>query len=130
MMETTSNFSISEVSESGKLYSGSFTVKNTLSRRDRFLADQYRREIIGPSPEGSMVPPDLQLEAHMLGQLRVRITKCPDWWTNSNFGLELDDSDIITKLFALSLKEEARVRIELKKEAEQALEKLSKEPAE
>ena len=127
-MVTTVQISMSEVSESGKHYNGTFTIKTVLTRRDNFTADAIRREVLGPSPEGTVVLPDLQFEAYMLGQLRVRIVNAPEWWTNSNFGLDMEDGDIIAKLYALVVKEEGKSKAELKKESEKALEQLKKTP--
>lgn len=124
-METTATFSISEIGETtGKSYVGDFTVKTVLTRRELFKIDALRREIIGPSPEGAIVPADLQLEAHMLGHLQVRIVKAPEWWSQAGGGLDLEDLDIIAKLFGFMLKEENKIKSALKKDAERALEKL------
>ena len=127
-METTSTFTINEVGETtGRVFSGEFKVKTVLTRRESFRADQLRREIVGASPEGSLIPADVQLEGMMIAQLQIRIVKGPQWWTESNGGLELEDLDIIAKLFGLMIKEEGKAKLALKKEATGALEKLAKQ---
>lgn len=129
IMETTSTFSISEVGEtSGKSYVGEFKVKTVLTRRELFRIDAVRREIIGPSPEGSVVPADLQLEAHMHAHLQIRVIKAPQWWAECGNGLDIEDLDIIAKLFGFMIREENKGKTALKKEAEQALEKLANKP--
>jgi hypothetical protein len=126
-METTATFNISEVDEYGHHFNGAFTVKTVLTRADRFLADQVRREIIGPSPEGHAVPAALQGEAFMLGQLRVRVVKAPEWWTNSRNGLDMEDGRVIGEIFNLALQKEDEYRQSIKKDAEKALEQLKKQ---
>ncbi len=124
-METTSKFSVNIVGEqTGKPYSGSFTVKTVLTRGDRFLADQRRRELLGTNPSDAL--PDLQLEAFMHGQLLVRITEAPAWWSQSNAGRDIEDANVIVELFNLARAKEDEAKAELQKSAKEALEKIAK----
>jgi hypothetical protein len=84
--------------ESGLRRSGKFKVKTLLTRRDRFAADEARRRIVGVMADQAL--PALQEEAYVLGQLQVRIIEAPDWWQKANSGLDLEDGDVIAKLFA------------------------------
>lgn len=112
----------------GEHYSGNFKVKAFLTRRDYFLADQRRREIIGStSPENAMSA--LVGEAFMLGQLRARILEGPAWWGASDGGLDLRDSNVIEELFKLALQVQDKAQTELKEKAKEALQKLAAAPA-
>ena len=122
-METTAIFSVNLIGgETGTSYMGDFTVKTILSRRDRFVADERRRAIIGSLAEGAL--PALQTEAFMLGQLSIRIVKSPDWWSQNGNGLDLADADVIAQVFNLAIEKENQRREEVKKQAEEALKQL------
>jgi hypothetical protein len=126
-METTATFSfITTGKDTGNPYSGEFQVKTLLSRRDAFMADQLRREIVGPSPEGTPPVPALQGEAYMLGQLQVRIISAPAWWKDSNFGRDLLDSNIVSELFELAMAKAIQVKANLQEEAKKGYEDLKK----
>lgn len=124
-METTAKFSVNIIGEStGKPFAGTFTAKTVLTRGDRFLADQRRRELLGPSAQEAL--PDLQLEAFMHGQLMVRIVESPEWWRQSDYGRNLEDANVIIELFNLVREKEDQAKDELKKTAEEALAKIAK----
>src|SRR5271168_5160767 len=109
-METSATFSISTTGKTtGQPFAGEFTVKTVMTRRDEFYADQERRRIVGPSPENTPAPVGLQGEAYMLGQLRARITAAPDWWKNSDAGLDLQDVNVIVEIFELALAKEKEI---------------------
>lgn len=123
-METTAQFSINETgTKSGRLFSGSFTVKTLLTRADQFAADQKRREILGPGGQEALE--GLRLEAFMLGQLSVRIVKAPQFWEDTNQGLNLEDFNIIQILFDKCIELEGQRSAALQQEAKQALERMA-----
>ena len=122
-METTAKFSISTKGDVSQLpYTGSFTVKTILTRREQFLADQRRREIVGAFADGAI--PALQSEAFMLGQLFVRIVDSPKFWNDSDGGLDLQDYNVIKEIYdkAISLQEDQISS--LKGKADEAAKKL------
>lgn len=122
-METTAKFSISTKGDVSQLpYSGNFTVKAVLTRREQFVADQRRREIVGSFADGAI--PALHSEAFMLGQLFVRIQEAPKFWTDSDGGLDLQDYNVIKEIFdkAISLQDERIAS--LKKQADEAAKTL------
>lgn len=124
-METTAKFSVNIIGEStGKPFAGTFTTKTVLTRGDRFIADQRRRELLGPQAQEAM--PDLQLEAYMHGQLMVRILESPEWWKQSDYGKNLEDANVIIELFNLVREKEDKAKEDLKKNAEAALTKIAK----
>lgn len=127
-MITTEKFSINVVGEeSGRAFTGDFKVKCSLTRQDRFRADQVRRDIIGPLPEGQMPLPQLQTEAFILGQLAVRIIDSPDWWADSGSigGLKLQDYNVILSIYDKVVELDEKVAQKLKKDTEEALKKMS-----
>lgn len=126
-MENTSEiFAINEVGDnSGRTYSGSFTVKTLLTRQDQFDADIRRRSILGPNPVDALE--GLKMEAFMLGQLSVRVLKGPKIWDDTNGFLECEDINVIQKVFDECVKvEQARVA-KIKGDAKEAIKQLTKE---
>lgn len=102
-METSSSFSFMSTGESSKQnFTGTFKVKTILTRREMFMADQVRRDIIGPNAENAM--PALNGEAFMLGQIRVRILDAPKWFIDAKYGLDLEDGNVIAEIFELCMK--------------------------
>lgn len=123
-METSFAITVSLVGEtSGKPFNGKFMVKTVLSRRERFLADERRRYIIGSNFQSAL--PALHEEAFKLGQLFVRLTEGPDWWKNSDSGLELEDGNVIDELYRLAEEKVAEKEKELKEQSKASLEKMA-----
>jgi len=124
-METTEKFSVSIVGEkTGNVYAGDFTVKTVLTRRDEFIADSRRRELLGANPEGAL--PQLQVEAFMYGQLFVRIVQAPKFWSDAGNGIDLADLNVISKVYETAKdKEEERIK-KVKAQAEEALKQIAK----
>lgn len=124
-MEKFTQFSISEKGENtGRDYSGVFKVKTILTRSDVFVSDQRRRDILGPSGETALDA--LKAEAFMLGQLYVRIVEAPKFWAESNFGLELEDVNVISTLFSKCIEIENERKMGLSKKADEAKQSLIK----
>lgn len=124
-METTKIFSINEIGQrSGKSYDGKFTVKTLLTRRENFVADERRRFILGTNAQGAV--PSLSGEAYMLGQLSVRIVDAPQWWVDSDNGLDIVDENIIGILYKLMEEKVKEAEEEIAAKAKQSLEKLAK----
>jgi hypothetical protein len=125
-MEKFTQFSISEKGENtGRDYSGVFKIKTVLTRSDVFLSDQRRRDVLGPNGETALDA--LKAEAFMLGQLYVRIVDAPKFWAESNFGLELEDVNVITALFNKCLEAENERKEKLNKKADDAKQSLIKQ---
>jgi len=123
-METTVSFQFDEIGQrSGKSFTGKFQIKSVLSRREHFLADERRRFILGPNPAGA--PPSLQGEAYMLGRLYVLISDGPEWWMNSDGGLDIADENVIGELYRLAEEKVKEKEEELAAQAKAALTKLA-----
>lgn len=124
-METTVPFTVNIIGQrTNNPYTGKFTVKTILSRRENFLADERRRFILGMNPAGA--PPALQGEAYMLGVLAVRLIEVPDWWKNSDGGLDIEDENVIGEVYKLAMMKVEEREKELQDNAAAALEKMSK----
>lgn len=111
--------------ESGLRRSGKFKFKTLLTRRDRFLADEHRRRLIGAfNPDGALLT--LQEEAFVLGQLRVRVLDGPKWWVEADFGENLEDGNVISKVYEEAMSAENERKRGLVASAEAAHQELSK----
>lgn len=125
-METTAVFTVSlKGSESGLPYTGQFKVKTALTRKDRFVADERRRMLLGVNPDSAS--PQTQTEALLFGQLFVRILEAPKWWTNADGGLDLEDENVIAEVAKLCFEQERKRKDALTKEATEAVKELSEE---
>lgn len=123
-METTVEFSVNEIgSDTGNPYVGKFKVKTILTRKDRFAADERRRMLLGASAGEALLP--LQEEAFVLGQLYVRVVDGPKWWNDSDFGANLEDGNVIARLYELAVGKEKERRDQIRKEAEKAVKKIA-----
>ena len=118
-------FSVDVKGESGKTYVGNFTVKMTMTRAERFRADQIRREILGPSPVGQEAPPALQTEAYVLGQLAIRLLDAPDWWVSARNGLDIEDYNVILTVYDKVLSLDEKKAEKLNEKAKDAVNELS-----
>lgn len=128
MADTTAPIHISTVGTvTGKSYTGKFSIKTVLNRRENFLADERRRFILGGNPNSA--PPALQGEAYMLGQLFVRIVEAPDWWKQSDAGLDIEDDNLIGELYKAAEGAVAEQEKVVQEEAKAALEKLAHNPS-
>jgi hypothetical protein len=118
-MEISSSFAISIIgNETQQPFTGTFKVKTLLTRLEQFRADQLRRDLLGPNPEAAM--PQLIGEAFIHSQLKVRLLEAPDWFKNSNYGLELLDSNITPEIFEKCMAEVEKKKQEFKASAELA----------
>lgn len=124
-MEYQNSFSINEIGKvSGRHFTGSFTVKLTLTRADQFAADARRREILGPRPNDALDA--LKLEAFMLGQLSVRVIKAPKFWEDSNGGVLLEDFEVVQKVFDEAVRLENERLDAIQRETSDALKELAR----
>ncbi len=129
-MKTSKVISVNVVGDStGRSYSGDFTVKMVMTQRDEFHADLRRRQILGPSPDGTPPASKLQWDAFMLGQIQARTVESPKFWQDSDFGMDLEDSNVATAVYNEILKAEDEFKSEILKDSEEALEKLKKKSA-
>jgi len=110
-------YQVSYRTETDVLLEGEFQFKPELTRRDAFRADSARRNVIGAIPEGQEVPPSLQAEAYMIGQLSVRITDAPEWWLESEGGLQFSDPGVIASVFDQVIVMQSEIKEKLSEKA-------------
>ena len=78
---------------------GQFTIKRVLTHKDRFEIERFFREYL---PMGMEADQNLRTRAAALAELRVRIKHAPRWWEDSNYGLDMVDSEPIYYLLIKS----------------------------
>jgi hypothetical protein len=120
----TSEFNVSCKGEvTGEMFIGKFTVKTRLSHFDQLKRDEARRSLLGPSPVGQKPNEQAMITAEVFSQLAIRIVQAPSWWTDSNNGIDMMDSDPVTKVYETTMtavkEEEDRLKAEAKKAEEE-----------
>jgi len=114
-----STFSVSVKGDTtGHMYLGPFTVRAILTKREEFLADIRRRELVGPLPEDAL--PTIRNNAYALSQLYARVVDAPAWWRESDSGANLHDTNVIAEVFAKSLEAAEEWRKKVSGEAAKA----------
>lgn len=123
-----SPFSLHVVGETtDETWKGEFRAKKRLSHRDQLTKDQVRRELLGGQPGQ---PTERALSTSMiLSELRVRLTKFPPWWQDTNFGLDLDDDNVIGEMYDKAIAIEQEALDAKKKKAEAVQTRLREEQA-
>lgn len=119
-------FTVSVVGEtSGETFRGEFRAFKFLSHRQQLMLDQKRREILGTSPESASAR--ARNQAEIFAQLFVRLSDAPKWWSESGYGMDLVDDNIMIEVFNGVMKVEEEAVAEMKKRAEAAREQLKKD---
>ena len=130
-MRSDTSFAISAVGEdSERVYDGSFSVKSTVTRRETFEIDRLRRQIIGPSPDGTPPANQVQAEAYMLAHLAVRVIKSPKWWEDADNGMDLEDYNVILEVFNAMLEQDEKIVEDTKEQTKKVSKKLKKKDSE
>lgn len=78
-------------------YNGEFEVKLYLTQRELFEKDKIRRDLVGNDPTAAAQ--SVHEDALMISEIRIRCTKVPDWFSESRFGLELYDHEIVPLIY-------------------------------
>ena len=78
-------------------FDGAFKCRVKLSYRDQLRMDQVRREILGP--DGPNASPRAQNTAELLSQLAIHLCDSPNWWKDSNGGLDLMDDNVLAAVW-------------------------------
>ena len=104
--------------KTGINYAGKFTVKVWLSFGDELQKDNLRRSLLGPA---AGTPADGVVNvADILSDLGVRIIEGPSWWTESQGGTTVLDSEAISELWKKTMDVPTKAMEALKKTAEVA----------
>ena len=108
----------------GEPYRGEFTFRLALTRRQAMFADQVRRGLIGPTPEGTEPLANVQTECYILGQLAARVVDSPKWWQDSDSGRDLTAYNVVLEVYNKALEAEENYKKSFAKEAVAATKKL------
>jgi hypothetical protein len=110
--------------KSGETFTGSFHCFRRLTHRLELARDRLSRELLGPNPEGASE--DSRLRAEILAELKVAFSIVPDWFAQSDWGMDLYDNTLIVKLYEEILKIRKAAIDELQKKSDQAGVELKK----
>jgi len=78
-------------------FDGVFTLKVKLTHRDMLRQDEIYRNCLGTSPGNAGTLAANIAEA--ISYLGVRVSKAPSWWTDSNGGMDLQDSNVLSSVY-------------------------------
>lgn len=84
----------------GKTWDGSFRAKPLLTFRDQLNIDKLRRDFVGT--DGSNAAPEAFSTAVVLSELAFRLTETPEWWKESQGGLDLCDPNVVEEVYKKS----------------------------
>ena len=113
------------VSVVGETFRGEFRAFRFLSHRQQLMLDQKRREILGANPD--FASQRAKNQAEIFAQLFVRLSDAPKWWSESGYGMDLVDDNIMVEVFNGVMKIEEEAVSDMKKKAEAARESLKKD---
>lgn len=108
------NVSIDTKGESGLTYTGSFEIKCILSHQDLFDLEKMYQTLL---PMGT-TSEELKIKASVIAELSVRIKSGPLWWTESNQGRKLIDTEPLYDLMQAISKTVEEFKEELKASSE------------
>ena len=114
--------------KTGRAYIGDFTIKTVMSMKDEFNADLRRRQILGPSPDGTPPAANMQYRAYIYGQVQARTLEAPDFWLESDSGLDVPDENVVIAVYDAILEAEEQLGAKIKEDSDKALKKLKKRP--
>ena len=100
--------------EYGERREGNFSVKCRLTMRERQAMELAKSRLLG----GHTAPTDaLTGISVMVATLNTHITEAPEWWKQSDSGLDLEDETIVVELFNRLTTEQMAWRDDLTKHA-------------
>jgi|GEM_PF-3222839 len=123
-------FSIMVVGDvTGETLKGTFAAKKWLSHRDRLNQDKIRRELLGSlNPDGASITALSIAEA--VSEITVRLIDSPKWWAETQNGLDLQDSNVVSEVYKGVMKVESDALTALEKKGEEAKKALQALPEE
>lgn len=101
----------------GYKYAGEFTVKCSLSILEKQALELEKTRLLADfqNPTSGLLG-----IAHALSNLRTKIVKAPEWWTESLAGTKIEDENIFGALMDECSRAEKEWRDDVKKKAEEA----------
>lgn len=128
MAKEDKTFDINVVGENTKeKWIGTFKCKTSLSFRDQLLRDRIRRDQLGE--EKGEVGLRAKEIAIIQSEIRPRLTKMPTWFSESDYGLDLEDDNVLYEIYAEVMKAEEESKAERDKDAKSAEKSLKEERA-
>ena len=84
------------IDEFGNRTEGQFTIKCRLTMRERHMMELEKSRILGghKGPTNSLMG-----IAMMVSTLETHIVDAPNWWKQSNYGMDLEDENIVVELY-------------------------------
>lgn len=122
-MDNEVSFSIHVIgNRTGQTWTGEFKVQKFLSHRAMLQKDQLLRKYL--SGENPQITAQLELAA-ALSTCQSSLTKAPDWWNNSDSGLDLVDTNVLTEVYSQIVRVQDEAEKAVKAKAEAAAQELS-----
>lgn len=86
--------------ETKQLYKGDFTYRRPT------LGDRAKSEVMRSRLNGDLATLNLDTQTFhgMIAILRYTLVKCPKWWSESDYGYELHDVNIVEEVYKAVLK--------------------------
>lgn len=111
-------FSVSiEGKETKERYIGDFTVRVKLSQAQKMLRSRLIRQYLGDLMQ--YATEDDRLRAAAMADCDVSIVKAPDWWRQSNNGLDLVDDNVVGEVWSAVAKAQDRLKKEVDQKTEE-----------
>jgi hypothetical protein len=101
-----------------ELWSMLHSANQTPSHIPQLMLDQKRRELLGANPDAASAR--ARNQAEIFAQLFVRLSDAPKWWSESGYGMDLVDDNIMVEVFGGAMKVEEEAMAAIKKKAEEA----------
>ena len=89
-------FDFEYVTDLGKKYDGRFTVLCSLNIGQKHMLELEQTRLLGNYASPT---PGLEGLALVLANLRAKVVDGPNWWTQSNGGLAIEDEDALVSLY-------------------------------
>jgi len=90
------DFEINVIAENGEEYRGFFSALPQLSHRLTLQKDRKYRELLGDKPD--QADEYSKLLSIYLADLGVRLVRTPNWWKETDGGLELESFNVISEI--------------------------------
>lgn len=117
--ERTRRFYFDHTSEFDERYEGYFTIKCRLSIRERHMLELEKTRLCGGFDNPTNA---LKGMAIILANLDIKIQDAPEWWKQNDNGRDLEDEEVLAKLYDKIADEEIAWKEELKKKTSKAVE--------
>lgn len=110
---------------SGEEYKGVFKVRPRLNLQQRLTRDQLRRDLLGA--KGDEAGADASNIALVFSKIWVHVIDAPGWWKDAKNGLDLEDDEVVGKVYEEVVRIETESIAALTKKGDAAAEELKKD---